>query len=248
MGKQKSIGPDDDLEELYLDFLRFFYADENIPESRRIAKKIEMQLAQRFDLAGSIRGDELRSLIADLNGDIESAIKHRHNEIRRIFELHSLTKGTPGWDYVFKKYNYSDIGDRIELLADLYARSGDFDHAINLLYESQTYCASHDLVFDAKDMLDDLHERRQTRSKVSAETSIDWKIVDESIVETYKSFNRSSDQILVDETLSSQFVAEVLRRLLADMQVSLKLVKSRLLTLRRRGEARGGLPRLRRHA
>jgi hypothetical protein len=76
-------------------------------------------------VAESIRGDELRSLICELRGDVEPAIKYRQSELRRIFEQHSSVHGTPGWNYVFGEYDYRGISDRIDLLAGLYASMDD---------------------------------------------------------------------------------------------------------------------------
>lgn len=246
MGKQGPSRPEGDLEKIYLDFLRSFYEAEDLPRSRRIAKQVKIELARRPDLAESIRGDELRSMVAELDGDVASAIKYRENEIRRILELHSLVKDSPGWTYVFSEYDYKDISDRIDILAYLYSQIGDYGQAVELLKESQRFCASHGVVFDAEDMLEEFTEKGRPGSAVSSEPLIDLKILNVAIIEAYRDLKRSSDQILVDEDLSRKFAAEVLRRLPADMQIPMKSLKERLLNLRRRGEDHGGLPRLRR--
>lgn len=146
----------DDLEDLYLEFLQAFYEDEDHPRSLRLAGRLEVEMARRPDLSGSIRGDEIRSLISELNGDLESAVKDRQREIRKIFELHSLSWNSPSWEYVLRQYDYRDISDRMDILAALYARMGDYKEAASLLHESRDFCMSHKIPFDAEDLLEDV--------------------------------------------------------------------------------------------
>jgi hypothetical protein len=237
MRKQRATLQEGDLGRLYVDFLRAFYEEEDLARAERIAKQVEAELARRPDLADSIRGVELRSLICELRGDLESAIKYRQSEIRRIFELHSSAQGTPGWNYVFGEYDYSDISDRIDLLAGLYASMGDHGEAIRLLEESRRFCASHGIPFDGEDLLEAFRDQRLVGSEPTSGSPIDVKLVDKAIIGAYRKFKQSADRILVDEHLSRQFAAEVQRRLPAEMRVLIRVI-----------EEHGGLPRLRRRA
>jgi hypothetical protein len=183
-----------------------------------------------------------------LRGELESAIKSRQSEIRRILELHSVVQGSSGWNYVFHQYDYRDISDRIDLLATLYARMGDYEEAIKILEESRSFCASHEIPFDGEDLLEEFIEKGRGRSDVPVESTMNKRVLDSTIIAVYKQFNQSADQILVDEQKSRQFTEEVLSRLPEGMQVPNQSVKLRLMTLKKTGEDRGGLPRLRRRA
>jgi hypothetical protein len=241
--KRGKIEPKDALEDLYLNFLNCFYGKQDHPASRKLAAQVEAELARRADLSESIRGDELRSLLFELRGNLASAIQSRQSEIRRILELHSVAWGTPGWNYVFKQYDYGDIADRLDLLATLHAQAGDHREAVRILEESRSFCASHGIPFDGEDLLKDYAEAAS--EEVSSERDLDNAMLDPTIIEVYRDFNRSAEQIVVDDQMSRRLLEEVNRRLPSNMRVSSKLVKSRLLSLRKKGEERGGLPRLR---
>jgi len=70
--------------------------------------------------------------------------------------------------------------------------------------------------------------------------------LDRVIVETYVRFDTPADQIVADPDLAGQFGDAVNGRLPREDQVDLATLNKRLLNLRRRGEEKGGLPRLRR--
>jgi hypothetical protein len=151
----------DEIETLYLDLLRSFYEEEDREQAERVATQLEAALAARPDAAASIRGEEIRSLLAELRGDLTAAICNRESEIRKIFELHSMATDMATRDYVFRKYDYSDISDRLDLLATLFANQGDLDRAISTLQESRQFCESHRVPFDGQDMLDEFEESRR---------------------------------------------------------------------------------------
>src|SRR5690349_1007005 len=113
----ESAGPSrrDEIEELYHSLLHALYENENQEAALRLSAQVEDLLASSPELDDSIRGEELRSLVAEARGNLLEAISRRENEIRKILELHSLTQGTPGWDYALKKYDFSDISDRMDL-------------------------------------------------------------------------------------------------------------------------------------
>jgi hypothetical protein len=121
---------------------------------------LHQELTATPELAESIRGEEIHSLIAELQGDFTTAIRSREAEIRKILELHALAVNTPSWDYVRPLYDFTDVGDRLDLLAILYDRQGDTDRAIATLRESRGYCESHEVSFDAQDLLDEMEQRR----------------------------------------------------------------------------------------
>ncbi len=178
-----------------LRLVNLFYGKDDRRGSEKIALRLERALAASPDYSGSIRGEEIRSLIAELRGDFAEAARSREAEIRKILELHTLTANTEDWNYVSRQYDFSDVGDRLDLLAILYDNQGELERAISTLVESRHYCESHRIDFDAQDLLEELEQARAVAS---------------------------------DGTQADALSKEA---------------KRRLLNLRRRGEARAGLPR-----
>ncbi|QDT82280.1 hypothetical protein Mal35_57730 [Gimesia maris] len=70
---------------------------------------------------------------------------------------------------------------------------------------------------------------------------------DKVIIEEYVLFNVPADQIVVDPTLAEAFLQRVNRRLPDESKFTQADLNKRLINLRRRGQANGGLPRLRRN-
>jgi hypothetical protein len=70
--------------------------------------------------------------------------------------------------------------------------------------------------------------------------------LDTAIIEEYTSFAIPADRIVAEPQVAVRFCEAVNRRLPEELQVDQAMLNKRLLNLRRRGEAKGGLPRLRR--
>jgi hypothetical protein len=68
--------------------------------------------------------------------------------------------------------------------------------------------------------------------------------LDSSIIEEYANLGIPADRIVADAHLASRFCDAVNGRLPESLQVEPATLNKRLLNLRRRGEANGGLPRL----
>src|SRR5262245_14549724 len=83
------------LDALYVRFVRQFYDGRNRAAAMRTAARLQEFLDQLPEFADSIRGEEVRSLIAELHGDWAAAIRCREAEIRKILELHTLSINTP---------------------------------------------------------------------------------------------------------------------------------------------------------
>ena len=148
------------VETLYLRLLRQFYEEDNRERAEQTALQLEASLASSPEFARSIRGDEIRSLIAELRNDFAEAARCREAEIRKILELHSLAVNSPSWKYVARQYDFDDVSDRLDVLALLYDRLGDADRAVATLVESKHYCASHGIRFDGQALLDELSQSR----------------------------------------------------------------------------------------
>ncbi|HEV7225954.1 MAG TPA: hypothetical protein VGN42_24830 [Pirellulales bacterium] len=159
---QRKPPPDaDEIERLYLKLLRVFYEKPDRKQALAVAADLKTALAACPDFQDSIRAEEIRSLLAELHGDLAAAARCREAEIRKILELHSQAVNTASWGYVLRQYDFSDVGDRLDLLAALYDKQGDTDRATATLRESKQWCESHQVPFDGQDLLDELLEARR---------------------------------------------------------------------------------------
>lgn len=150
------VAANQDFDSLYRKFLKLFYEEGNRERAEPVAQRLEKALADSPELADSIRGEEVRSLIAELRGGFAEAARCREAEIRKILELHNLAVNTPNWEYVAGQYDFGDVSDRLDLLAILYDKQGELDRAISTLEESKRYCQSHGIPFGGQDVLDEL--------------------------------------------------------------------------------------------
>jgi hypothetical protein len=148
----------DDLDALYHDLLRLFYDDEDREASLHLATRLEAALQAHPDVAESIQGDAIGSLLAEVHGDFDEAIRKRESEIRKIRELHRLAQGTPGEGLVLRQYGHDDLSDRLDLLAALYGEKGELDRAVAVLEESRQLCEDRGIPFDGQDLLDEFRE------------------------------------------------------------------------------------------
>lgn len=70
--------------------------------------------------------------------------------------------------------------------------------------------------------------------------------LDNVIIEQYVRFDTPADQIVSDPHVSERFQQAVNAELTPQEQIELPALNRRILNLRKRGEDKGGLPRLRR--
>jgi hypothetical protein len=71
-------------------------------------------------------------------------------------------------------------------------------------------------------------------------------LLDRAIVAAYEQFDTPADQIVTDPEIGQSFAQRVNDLLAEGERYDLPVVNKRLLNLRRRGQEKGGLPRLRR--
>ena len=151
--RRAATNPVDDLEALHLELLRLYYDEGERNHTRDVADRLEAALLRLPETDDSIFAEEVRSLVAEVRGDLAEAIHSREGEVRKILELHSMTRGTPNWHYALRQYGYGDVSDRLDLLAILHAERGDLRRAVATLRESRAYCQSHQVAFDGKSLL-----------------------------------------------------------------------------------------------
>ncbi len=249
MNRKKTDQPFDsselteEVETLYASLIDAFYDKGDRERARQIATELQQILNNRPDVADSIRGEEIRSLIAELNGNLQEAIRRREGEIRKILELHSLACGKPSWAYVFRQYDYSDVSDRLDLLASLYANAGDWEWAIATLRESKAYCNGHGIPFDGQDLLDEFEQERANPEEVAKREKGQLEQIDNALRDAYKELGVSSDRILTHDQELNRLFAAVYSRI-PDVQMTVPEIKERLISIRKRGANRRGLPRL----
>jgi hypothetical protein len=70
--------------------------------------------------------------------------------------------------------------------------------------------------------------------------------LDEAILTVYPDFDTPADQIVADPAVSQKLADKVNSFLPGEAKATLAEINKRVLNLRRRGEDKGGLPRLRR--
>jgi hypothetical protein len=139
--------------------------------------------------------------------------------------------------YVSRKYDFDDVSDRLNLLAILYDEQGELERAIAVLMESKQYCASHNIPFDALDLLEELELDRASRAVPPTPRNGSGDKLDDAIRRAYATFGTAADEIVVENKLSRKFAQDVNRLLAGKMSASVQDVKRRLLALRRRGQA-----------
>lgn len=233
----------EEVEALYSSLINAFYDREDRERARKIAAKLEDVLNNRRDVADSIRGEEIRSLIAELNGNLQEAIRRRECEIRKILELHSLGWGKPSWAYVFRQYDYSDVSDRLDLLASLYAKVGDWERAIATLRESRTYCAGHGIPFDGQDLLDEFEQERASPERGAKRSRSQLIQINNALRDAYKEVGVPSDKIVTHDDVFGRLLVALDRRI-PELQMTIPEIRESLIRLRKRGERQGGLPKL----
>jgi hypothetical protein len=97
--------------------------------------------------------EECRSLICEIRGDLPGAIKHRENEIRLIKRLHRISQNTPSHNFALSQYDYSDLSDRLDLLATVYYEAGKPKRATRTLEESKKLCATRGIKFAGQELM-----------------------------------------------------------------------------------------------
>jgi hypothetical protein len=141
------------LGKLYEALLLALYERRNPNRARVIANRLHRSLSSFSTQPESIFVEECRSLIAETQSDLPNAIRHRKNEIELIRRLHEISRNTASQDFVFGQYDYTDLRDRLTLLAMLYHDAGDIHEAIATLEESKRLCADHTMKFEDDDLI-----------------------------------------------------------------------------------------------
>ncbi len=139
---------------LYDKVLDTFYGKRDITRAAPHALRLLRALDRLDPAARTLPGNEYRAVIAEVDGDIEGAIRHRLREIRmfdRLIKAGRLSTARLGMD---------EYADRLDLLAALYLDAGQLDLAEKTIRRSEAVCRGAGIPFDGKDIKADIERAK----------------------------------------------------------------------------------------
>jgi tetratricopeptide (TPR) repeat protein len=145
----------DEIDYLYMKILHWFYDRGDRRKALPYCNRLQMLLETTPDAHEAIFGEECWSLICEVRGDLTAAIAYREREIELSKRLIRSAVNSPNRAYILQNRDYSDLSDRLDLLAILYHDAGDLGKAIQLLKDSRRLCRRHGIPFDGEDLLCD---------------------------------------------------------------------------------------------
>ncbi len=98
------------------------HTDFNITAARSYAIRLSQALVKADPNEESIIGESCRSLVSEAEGNIESAIRHRENELALIEKLRKHSKGKPYEKHILASYSDAQILNRQSVLVNLMAK------------------------------------------------------------------------------------------------------------------------------
>ena len=153
--RRKFQGVWDEIDYLYIKILHWFYERGDRRKALPYSDRLEALLEKTPDAHGAIFGEECWSLICEVRGDLTAAIAYREREIELTKRLIRSAVNSPNRAYILQNRDYSDLSDRLDLLAILYHDAGDLGKAIQILKDSRRLCRRHKIPFDGEDLLCD---------------------------------------------------------------------------------------------
>jgi hypothetical protein len=133
--------------------LRFDWNESRIQDySSRLAEMIG--LADRDN--ESVIGQGCRSLIAEAEGNIPLAIKHRKKEMDMIRELHEAVRGTSYEEVAIRGLGPKKLQETMLALSRLYLDNGQVSQAIETLEKARSFSQEKGIALD---------EHRQDRQR-----------------------------------------------------------------------------------
>jgi tetratricopeptide (TPR) repeat protein len=145
---------------LYLRVLRHFYEREEPEKAVPLALSL-LRLLDRLDPAATtLPGNEYRAVIAELDNDLQAAIRYRETVIAMLDGLatkHRLNQAG---------LSASDYSDQLDLLAILYRRSGRLQDAKAAIEKSASLCREANVKFDGADVQKDIDQALRNAARV----------------------------------------------------------------------------------
>jgi tetratricopeptide (TPR) repeat protein len=162
--ERKFAHPWKEIDYLYHKALYWWFEREDRRRAFLYAERLRPLLEREDARSEAILGAASRALIAELDGNLNDAIRHRIHEIELIRRLNEIG-GPPSI-----LFGPDDIADRLDLLAILYWHSGELEKAEQTLEESRRLCEQHKIPFDGTDLLKDVRRDKalsQPRRKIA---------------------------------------------------------------------------------
>lgn len=149
-----------EIEDTYFDLLEVYYGKRQKTKAYPLALHLSRLLEEHDPNCEAMLGMAGRCLIAELDGDLEAAIRYRRMQITGVKKLLDELDAAI-LDAI--KMGPADYSDELDLLAINYLDLGRHKEALETLAESETFCKEHGIPFDGKDIRADV--RRAMRRK-----------------------------------------------------------------------------------
>lgn len=161
LGQRRHAGVSHEIGELYDKLVYWLYERQQPQRAKTYARRLQAILPKHESELGDIFAYELRSLFHESVGDTSEAIAHRKREIDLIRRLHQIGKDTAYESLVNRQYDYTDLRDRLIILAMLYRDDGNADQAIRVLKEARALCKKRGIRFGGMQLLRDYEKEKQ---------------------------------------------------------------------------------------
>ena len=136
--------------ELYVQLLHFFYDQNEELKAKSIALSLLRVIDSLDPSSKTLIGNEYRALIAEVDGDVEGAIRYREAWVKMVDKF---TKKKKLQELALTADDYSD---QLDLLAVLYCQSGRLSEAEVIINKSASVCLEAGIPFDGKDVLKEI--------------------------------------------------------------------------------------------
>ena len=130
--------------------LDFFYDDLRPTKAFPVALKLQRMLDRLDPTAESLPGNEYRAVIAELDGDLPAAIRHREWVVEHMERLHT------GGRLASAQLAPDDLPDQLDLLASCLLAAGHVRDAKRVIARSERLCREADIPFDGGDIKADI--------------------------------------------------------------------------------------------
>lgn len=150
-----------EIRDLYDQVLELFYEKQQPAKALAPALRLLRLLDKHDPNAEALLGMSGRWLVAELDGDIEEAVRWREKEItllRKHIAAGLLERGALDAD---------EFSDRLDLLALSYLDLKRHKDALTALAESEAFCKEHNIPFDGKSIRADVRKAMLRRERVA---------------------------------------------------------------------------------
>jgi hypothetical protein len=153
-----------EIDDLFHRVLELVYEKERPDKAAPFAVRLLRLLDKHDPSAETLLGMSGRWLVAEMDNDLEEAIRFREKELGVLRD--QMAKGIVNTGAL----DADDFSDRLDLLASNYLDVGRYKDALAALAESEAFCKEHGIPFDGKDIRADVKRamRRKRPSKAKA--------------------------------------------------------------------------------